>query len=143
MIMLQYRRMDGSFVATVRGMPYHITASDPRFQQAVARAQSMGDALPYEPLPQQPTETLRDYEDAIQGLVDATARSKQYHDGVTMASYANSTIPQWAAEATTFIAWRDAVWVYTYQELAKFEGGLRTPPGVASFLTELPAINWG
>ncbi|MCD1265529.1 hypothetical protein [Shinella sumterensis] len=50
--------------------------------------------------------TLADYEDAIQGMVDATAKEKLFRDGVTLASYTASTNPQWAAEAVAFVAWR-------------------------------------
>ena len=85
---------------------------------------------------------LSDYEDAIQGIVDTTARERLFRDGVTLASYVASTNEQWAAEATTFIAWRDDVWTYSYAELAKVEAGTRSQPSVEDFLTELPAIVW-
>ncbi len=56
---LNFRRSDGSFVATVRGLPYHVTQSDPLFQQASAIATLMGNALPQEPAPQPLPEVLR------------------------------------------------------------------------------------
>lgn len=88
------------------------------------------------------TPTLADYENAIQGLVDTTATEKMFRDGVTLASYVASTNPQWAAEAQAFVAWRDAVWAYSYAELAKVQAGEREQPSPADFLTELPAIVW-
>jgi hypothetical protein len=87
-----------------------------------------------------PTET--DYEAAIQALVDATATERKFRDGVTMASYVNSTNSQWAAEALAFVAWRDAVWAYAYAELEKVTTGQRPQPTVEDFLAEIVPINW-
>lgn len=89
-----------------------------------------------------PVPMLADYENAIQGLVDTTATEKMFRDGVTLASYVASTNPQWAAEAQSFVAWRDAVWAYSYAELAKVQAGEREQPSPADFLAELPAIVW-
>lgn len=85
---------------------------------------------------------ITDYENAIHNLVDSIAREKQFRDGVTLASYIGSTVPVWAAQAQTFVAWRDAVWQYVYQQLEQFQLGLREQPSVADFLTEIPAIDW-
>ncbi|NSZ73938.1 hypothetical protein G6L74_09315 [Agrobacterium tumefaciens] len=86
--------------------------------------------------------TIVDYENAIQNLVDSTAREKQFRDGVTLASYTASTKPHWAAEAQTFVAWRDNVWSYAYDELAKVQAGLRLKPTVEEFLTEITPVDW-
>jgi len=53
---------------------------------------------------------IGDYQRAIQALVDQTAHTKQFNDGVTLASYKDSTNADWAAQASAFIAWRDQVW---------------------------------
>lgn len=86
--------------------------------------------------------TVEDYRRAIQAHVDAAAQSRQYDSGITCASYLSSTNPGWAAEATTFIAWRDAVWTYAYTQLANVQAGLRETPDVEAFLAELPALAW-
>ncbi len=83
-----------------------------------------------------------DYENAIQNLVDDTARERQFRDGVTLASYTASTKPKWAAEAQAFVAWRDNVWFYAYGELAKVQAGQRPQPTVEQFLTEIAPIAW-
>ncbi|WP_174020395.1 hypothetical protein G6L89_007240 [Agrobacterium fabrum] len=85
---------------------------------------------------------LTDYENAIQNLVDSTAREKQFRDGVTLASYTASTKPKWAAEAQAFVAWRDNVWFYAYGELAKVQAGQRQQPTVEQFLGEIAPIAW-
>lgn len=90
----------------------------------------------------EPEPTLADYQAAIQGHVDDVARTRLYSGGNACASYAASTVPQWAAEAAAFVAWRDAVWVYAYAELGKVENGQRPQPTIPAFVDELPAINW-
>ncbi len=86
--------------------------------------------------------TITDYENAIQNLVDETARERQFRDGVTLASYIGSTKPKWAAEAQAFVAWRDNVWFYAYGELAKVQAGQRPQPTVGQFLDEIAPIAW-
>ena len=86
--------------------------------------------------------TITDYENAIQNLVDETARERQFRDGVTLASYIGSTKPKWAAEAQAFVAWRDNVWFYAYGELSKVQAGERQQPTVEQFLTEITPIAW-
>jgi hypothetical protein len=90
----------------------------------------------------QPAPTEADYQAAIQLLIDQTAQSRQYADGVALAGYINSTVPTWTSEATAFIAWRDSVWLYAYGELAKVQAGQRPQPSVAQILSELPTIAW-
>lgn len=89
-----------------------------------------------------PAPTITDYENAIQNLIDGTAREKQFRDGVTLASYIGSTIPKWAAEAMAFVAWRDNVWRYSSGELAKVQAGQRPQPTVEKFLDEIARIAW-
>lgn len=89
-----------------------------------------------------PAPELADYEAAIQTLVDNTATSRRFRDGVTMASYVASTNPQLADEAQAFVAWRDAVWAHAYTELEKVQNGERATPSIADFLNELPTVIW-
>lgn len=86
--------------------------------------------------------TSEDFAIAIQSHVDATAKARGYADGVALAGYSTSTIPSWSAEAQAFIAWRDAVWIYAYTELAKVNGGQRPVPTIAELIAELPTITW-
>lgn len=52
---MQFRRPDGTFVAIVRGMPYHVVKSNPLFAQAQAAADKLGKSLPFEPPPPEPS----------------------------------------------------------------------------------------
>lgn len=109
-----------------------------RFYGEVMEATNNGaDIAAYEPVP-----ALPDYQAAIQAHIDETARSKQFNDGVTLASYKDSTNPLWSAQAAAFIAWRDQVWVYAYAQLASVQAGQRAQPSVDEFLAELPTIEW-
>lgn len=86
-----------------------------------------------------PPPTLDDYRRAVQAHVDATAQERQYDNATSCASYVNSTNPAWAAEASAFVAWRDAVWVYAFAELDKVANGERQQPTVSEFIGELVA----
>ncbi|CAB4326607.1 hypothetical protein [Brucella sp. 191011898] len=85
---------------------------------------------------------INGYRTAIQTMIDAKAQEKQYDSGATLASYVNSTVPEWAAEAQAFVVWRDQVWTYSLGELEKVKSGLREQPAVDDFLAELPAFDW-
>ena len=89
-----------------------------------------------------PRPTTADFAAAIQSHIDATAKARGYNGPATLASYVASTIPAWAAEAQAFVAWRDAVWIYAYGELAKVQAGQRTQPTVDEIVSELVPIVW-
>lgn len=52
MMDVQFKRPDGSFVAIVNGLPYHVTPDDPLFTDA----QASGADAPFEPIAPEPTE---------------------------------------------------------------------------------------
>ncbi|WP_236771160.1 hypothetical protein [Agrobacterium tumefaciens] len=101
-----------------------------------------GDGTFLPPEQPAPYPSITDYENAIQNLVDSTARDRQFRDGVTLASYTASTKTKWAAEAQAFVAWRDNVWFYAYGQLAKVQAGQRPQPTVEAFLAEIAPIAW-
>ncbi len=92
------------------------------------------------PTPYVPTQA--DYAMAVQSHIDAAAKSRGYADGVVSASYAQSNVPAWAADASALIAWRDAVWVYVYSQMQAVLSGQRAQPTVADLIAELPPITW-
>jgi hypothetical protein len=51
---------------------------------------------------------------AVDTRIDEQARALGYNSAAHIAGYVNSTVPQWAAEAQAFIAWRDAVWLAVF-----------------------------
>lgn len=86
--------------------------------------------------------TVETYQMAVQRHVDDTARSKLFNDGVSLASYKDSTNPLWASQASAFIAWRDQVWAYCYAQLEAVGAGEAQIEPVESFLAGLPKIQW-
>lgn len=89
-----------------------------------------------------PIVSADDYAEAIEAHADAVARSRQYRDADRLASYVNSGNAVWAAEANAFGAWRDAVWVYAYTQIAAVQAGQRPQPSIAGLISELPVISW-
>lgn len=98
--------------------------------------------VPPEPEPPTPEEVIEAFRVAIQSHVDEQARFRRYESGNSLATYVNSTNLQWVAEATAFVAWRDAVWAYSYAELDKVLAAQRQQPTIDDFLDELPALVW-
>lgn len=92
-----------------------------------------------EPEPIAPSPTIEDYKTAVQSHLDAAAQSRLYTDGNSLVTYTASTIPQWAAEAQAFIAWRDAVWAQVY---AIWADPPEPPPTIEELIHSLPVINW-
>lgn len=88
-----------------------------------------------------PHVSQEDYVLAIEAHVDEMARKKAYGGAVSLASYVNSTIPLWAAEAQTFVAWRDAVWLSAYTTFGAVQGGA-TVPTIDGLIADLPPIAW-
>lgn len=89
-----------------------------------------------------PAPTQADYATAIQSHIDQVAASRGYHDGIHLASYVASTVPQWAAEAAAFVAWRDAVWAYVYAQHAAVQAEEREQPSMAGLVIELTHMQW-
>ncbi|MBN9251596.1 MAG: hypothetical protein BGO03_07400 [Mesorhizobium sp. 61-13] len=75
-------------------------------------------------------------DDAVQNHLDEEARAHGYRDGSTLASYAGSTMEKWRAEATTFIAWRDSVWLFAQEAAATMA---REPQRL---IAALPPMKW-
>src|SRR5690348_15952983 len=46
--------------------------------------------------------SLTDYGAAVQSHIDTMAKSREFNDGVTAATYLTSTIPRWKADAEAF-----------------------------------------
>jgi hypothetical protein len=78
----------------------------------------------------------------VQQLLDTTAQQKNYDNGVSLASYANSTIDSFKQEALVFIEWRDTVWNTCYYYLDLFNKGEYEFTSVEDFIALLPTFTW-
>jgi hypothetical protein len=133
---------DGMIRVTLEGQPSETLVPDDMRnadREKIAEWEAEGNTIP--PYVSPPP-SVTHYEEAIQDLVDASARSRQFRDGGMLATYVASTNPQWSAEAQAFVAWRDGVWEYAYAELAKVMAGQREQPSIEDFLTEIDPIEW-
>lgn len=93
------------------------------------------------PAPPAPEVTIAQFQRAIDAHVEAVAVSWQFNSAATLASYVNSTVPQWRAEAKAFIPWRDAVWVSAIETLAQVTAGEEPiPESPAAFIATLPVV---
>lgn len=63
---------------------------------------------------------------AIDAHVDSVARAAGYNGAAALAGYVASTVPDWAAEARAFVAWRDTVWTAALAMMAAADPA--TPP---------------
>ncbi len=79
-------------------------------------------------------ELITQYNFFAQNHLDSVAKSWGYDSLMSAASYANSTNPQFKAEAEALISWRDAYWAEAYT----IEAGT-LPVNAASFIAALPA----
>lgn len=108
-------------------------------RRLIAEWEAAGNTIPpYVP----PLPTVDDYKLAIVWMLDAKAQERRYDSAVSISTYVGSTNPTWADEAQSFVAWRDAVWAYSYAELDKVLSGQRPQPTVEELLSELPVMVW-
>lgn len=92
----------------------------------------------------QPSEQqiIADLVNAVQGHLDAVARTRYYDGILSLCTYVTSTDSTFSNEGQAGVEWRDACWRTCYQVLADCKAGLRTPPTPEELLAELPTINW-
>lgn len=86
--------------------------------------------------------TQQDFANAIKKQLNDVAIARNYENEYSIASYVSSTNPQWQQEAQAFVAWRDAVWLYAYSELALVQAGDKPVPTIEQFLEGLPDLIW-
>jgi len=86
---------------------------------------------------------LKNYEDAIDSLIDAKAKEYKYNNVYTMISYRNDPNPKFAQEAESMFVWRSAVWTKAndmlqvwLQELSEKPSTI--PPSIEDLIKELP-----
>lgn len=93
-----------------------------------------------EPLPAE--EVIAAVTHAVQRRLDDFARTRMYDGILSAASYATSTLPNFAAEGQYAVEARDASWTTCYQIMGEVQQGLRDMPTVEQVLSELPTLEW-
>lgn len=95
------------------------------------------------PVPQQtPEQIIADYASRIQRRLDAFARTRGYDNILSACTYANSTVPQFAAEGKYVMEARDSTWVAAISILEAVQSGARPMPTWDEVEAELPALMW-
>lgn len=89
-----------------------------------------------------PEELISEITRAIQKHIDMISRTRNYDSILSLASYASSSDPAFAAEGIAGAEWRDACWRYCYQALAEVQAGKRALPTPQEAVTELPPMVW-
>ncbi len=77
-----------------------------------------------------------------QTVLEEAAQGRGYDSIISVCSYANSTNPTYAAEATAAIVGRDNVWTTAFLIYSQVLAGEIPLPTKAEFLSMLPAIEW-
>ena len=79
---------------------------------------------------------------AIQARLDDFARTRNYDNALSCASYATSTNPKFAAEGQYIVAARYATWAKGYEILNAVLAGDRPMPTLEEVMAELPPLVW-
>lgn len=96
---------------------------------------------PVPPAPS-PEEQQAAFTNAIQQRLDDFARTRNYDNALSCASYATSTNSKFAAEGQYIVEARDATWAVGYQILDDVMSGKRPMPTWEEVEAELPALAW-
>jgi hypothetical protein len=78
----------------------------------------------------------------LEDLINKKAQERGYDNALSICTYITSTNQQWAAEAKSFIEWRDGVWLKAIQIKDAIVNNERTPPSLEEFFQELPTLIW-
>jgi len=91
------------------------------------------------PTPEQIQQQLTN---AVQAHLDNKAQERGYDGILSLATYANSTNPQFSAEGLAGAQWRDDTWAACYVILDEVLSAMRTIPTVEELIAELPVLHW-
>jgi hypothetical protein len=79
----------------------------------------------------------------VQERLDAFARTRNYDNILSAATYATSKVARFAAEGQYAVEARDGTWAALYQLMAEVDAGTRTPPtSYEEIEVELPTLAW-
>lgn len=86
--------------------------------------------------------TVPEYVAAVQAMLDAKARERNYDNILSACTYATSTNAKFQAEGQACVEWRDDVWAKCYELMAQVEAHVQPQPTLADLLAMLPPMVW-
>lgn len=107
-----------------------------------ANAKRTGIELAPAALPTVAPPTVAEYTAAIQAVLDATAKTRNYDGILSACTYATSTVDKFRAEGQACVEYRDKVWAFGYDLLGKVEAGQAPAPAIVDLASMLPQIEW-
>lgn len=85
---------------------------------------------------------IAQYTGAVQQHLDTFARTRNYDNILSAATYATCQVPKFKAEGQYAVVARDATWAKCYEVLVAVEAGSRPMPTLDELLAELPVLAW-
>lgn len=80
---------------------------------------------------------------AVQQSLDDFAQTRGYDSIMSAATYATSSVPNFAAEGRRAVDLRDATWAKLYELLDEVKAGTRpVPAGFEEIVGDLPTLGW-
>ena len=111
-------------------------------QGKIISADKNGKPVLKDPPPPTPEQIIAQYDAAVQQRLDDFAKTRNYTNIMSAATYATSTAPKFKAEGQYAVEARDATWAKCYEVLAAVEAGSRPMPTLEELLAELPVLAW-
>ena len=108
----------------------------------IISADKNGKPVLKDPPPPTPEQIIAQYDAAIAQRLDDFAKTLNYTNIMSAATYATSTVPKFKAEGQYALEARDATWAKFYEVLAAVESGSRPMPTLEELLAELPTLTW-
>ena len=120
----------------------HQSLLEGQSQDKIISADADGKPILKDPPPPTVEQIIAQYDAAVQQRLDDFAKTRNYTNIMSAATYATSTAPKFKAEGQYAVEARDATWAKCYEVLAAVEAGSRPMPTLDELLTELPVLTW-
>lgn len=120
----------------------HAELLEGQSQGKLIQADAKGRPVLVDPPPPTAEQIIAQYDAAVQQRLDDFAKTRNYTNIMSAATYATSTVPKFKDEGQYAVEVRDATWAKCYEVLAEVEAGSRPMPTLDELLSELPKLVW-